>query len=114
MKRFICFLIFLALSVCCDAKYFKTHCDLVHELRKQKFAEDKMRDCKYYFIFLSHIITYVCSCRYIILSILNPSYFLQYSVLVCFISKVIETEACSVIPRLPLVRVYLKGKSNLY
>uniref|UniRef100_A0A2H1VQD1 Lysozyme n=1 Tax=Spodoptera frugiperda TaxID=7108 RepID=A0A2H1VQD1_SPOFR len=36
--------VFLALSVCCDAKYFKTHCDLVHELRKQKFAEDKMRD----------------------------------------------------------------------
>ncbi|KAH9644106.1 hypothetical protein HF086_015436 [Spodoptera exigua] len=45
MKRFICFYVFVTFCVICsDAKYFETNCDLVHELRKQKFPEDRMRD----------------------------------------------------------------------
>lgn len=50
MQHVTIFLFALA-ALYCEAKYFETRCDLVEELRKQKFPEDKMRDCKYYFEF---------------------------------------------------------------
>ena len=45
MVKLTVFLVALAV-VClnCDAKHFATRCDLVHELRRQGFPEDKMSD----------------------------------------------------------------------
>ncbi|PZC80959.1 hypothetical protein B5X24_HaOG213728 [Helicoverpa armigera] len=43
MKYYSCLFV-LTICLYCEAKYFATRCDLVHELRKQAFPEDKMAD----------------------------------------------------------------------
>ncbi|XP_075974787.1 lysozyme-like [Anticarsia gemmatalis] len=37
-------LLVIVFCVYCDGKYFETRCDLVYELRKQGFPDDKMAD----------------------------------------------------------------------